>query len=614
MAERRKNFTPVDPEDKKRISKESLKIAVKILRFLKPYKTPFVIGSVFLLLSSLTTMTFPYFMGKLIDSAKHANTALWMNNTNTMALVLIGILLIQSIMSFFRVYLFATASERAMADVRTSFFDKMLSLGLPFYEQRRVGELTSRSANDVDQLQDMLSATLPEFVRQIVTIIFGISFIFFISAQLTLLMISTFPVLVIMAVLYGKFIRKISKARQDALANSNVVVEETLQNINTVKSFTNENYESKRYRSFMQEVVATGVKGAVNRGGFTTFLILGLFGGFVLVIWYGTILLQQGAILEGELFSFVLYTGFIGGAVGGLGDLYGRLQKTIGASERIFDILQEPVEFDLQTQPDNKIKLSGNIKLDNIRFSYPTRKDITVLNGISINIKRGDKIALAGYSGSGKSTIAQLIMQMYQPDSGTIYFDNKPGNTFEKRQLRYNMAVVPQEVLLFGGTIKENIAYGKPDATEEEIINASKKANAWQFIHQFPEQLNTIVGERGVKLSGGQRQRIAIARAILKDPAILILDEATSSLDSESEKLVQDALEILMENRTTIIIAHRLSTIRNVDTIFVINNGEIVESGNFDALAKVENGVFNNLLKLQFTESEAVKSSQPKFP
>jgi len=603
MAERRNKYAPVEPEDKKRITKESLKVAVKILRFLKPYKTPFIIGSVFLLLSSLTTMTFPYFMGKLIDSAKNANPMPWMNNTNTMALILISILLLQSVMSFFRVYLFATASERAMADVRMSFFDKMLTLGLPFYEQRRVGELTSRSANDVDQLQDMLSATLPEFIRQLVTIVFGISFIFFISTPLTLLMISTFPVLVIMAVLYGKFIRKISKDRQDALANSNVVVEETLQNINTVKSFTNENYESKRYRTFMQRVVETGVKGAVNRGGFTTFLILGLFGGFVLVIWYGTTLLKQGAILEGELFSFVLYTGFIGGAVGGLGDLYGRLQKTVGASERIFDILEEEGEFDLTKTPETKIKLTGDIQLENIKFSYPTRKDITVLNGISIHINHGDKIALAGYSGSGKSTIAQLIMQMYTPDSGTIYFDGKPGNTFERRQLRYNMAVVPQEVLLFGGTIKENIAYGKPNATNEEIIEAAKKANAWQFIAQFPEQLETVVGERGVKLSGGQRQRIAIARAILKDPAILILDEATSSLDSESEKLVQDALEILMENRTTIIIAHRLSTIRNVDTIFVLNNGSIVETGNFEALSKIENGVFNNLLKLQFNEN-----------
>ncbi|MFI5173196.1 MAG: ABC transporter ATP-binding protein, partial [Chitinophagales bacterium] len=413
------------------------------------------------------------------------------------------------------------------------------------------------------------------------------------------LMMSTFPVLVIMAVLYGKFIRKVSKLRQDALANSNVVVEETFQNINTVKAFTNENYESKRYKTFMQKVVETGIKGAMNRGGFTTFLVLGLFGGFVLVIWYGTTLLTKGQINEGDLFSFVLYTGFIGGAVGGLGDLYGRLQKTVGASERIFEILNEAGEFELDSIPDQKLKLQGKIELKNIVFSYPTRKDITVLNGISFVVNKGEKIALAGYSGAGKTTIAQLILQIYHPQSGAILFDDISETNYAVRELRYNMAVVPQEVMLFGGTIKENIAYGKPGASDDELIEAAKKANAWQFISQFPEQLETIVGERGVKLSGGQRQRIAIARAILKDPAILILDEATSSLDSESERLVQEALEELMKHRTTIIIAHRLSTIRNVDTIFVMDSGQIVESGSYDELSQIKNGVFNNLLRLQ---------------
>ncbi len=575
---------------------------MRILRFLKPYRPAFTVGIVFLLLSSFTTMAFPWLMGKLIDSAKYTSEIAWMNDTNTMALILAGVLLVQSVFSFFRVYLFATASERAMADVRTTFFDKLLTLNLEFYEQRRVGELTSRSTNDVDQLQDMLSATLPEFVRQIVTIVFGVAFIFYISPQLTLLMISSFPVLVILAVVYGKFIRKLSRNRQDALAASNVVVEETMQNVATVKAFTNENYESRRYRNFMQRVVDTGIKGAVNRGGFTTFLILGLFGGFVLVIWYGTTLLKAGEIQEGDLFSFVLYTGFIGGAVGGIGDLFGRLQKTVGATERIFEILDEKGELELQQEPDNTKRLSGKITLDNIRFSYPTRQDVQVLNGISMTINPGQKIALAGYSGAGKSTIAQLILQLYIPDSGKLLFDDMPVDRMEKRQLRSNMALVPQEVLLFGGTIRENIAYGKPGATDAEITEAAKKANAWQFISQFPEGLDTIVGERGVKLSGGQRQRIAIARAILKDPAILILDEATSSLDAESEKLVQDALETLMENRTTIIIAHRLSTIRNVDTIFVLSDGRIAEYGNYQELAAREHSIFRNLLKLQLQQ------------
>jgi ABC-type multidrug transport system fused ATPase/permease subunit len=306
------------------------------------------------------------------------------------------------------------------------------------------------------------------------------------------------------------------------------------------------------------------------------------------------------------LFSFVLYTGFIGGAVGGLGDMYGRLQKTVGASERVFEILHQPGEFDFYCTTSPHVKLYGKIEFDNVVFSYPTRSDVNVLNNISFVINSGEKIALAGHSGSGKSTIAQLILKFYEADRGNIFYDDIHTHELEIRQLRSNMAIVPQEVLLFGGTIKENIAYGKPNATDDEIIEAAKKANAWQFISQFPEQLMTIVGERGIKLSGGQRQRIAIARAILRDPAILILDEATSSLDAESEKLVQDALEELMKNRTTIIIAHRLSTIRNVDTIFVLSGGKIAETGTFDELSKIEKGIFNNLLRLQIEERDEI--------
>jgi ABC-type multidrug transport system fused ATPase/permease subunit len=624
MSERRKNrWGPVDEKDNKKITRKSFQTALRIFGFLKPYRIAFFTGLLCLLISTLISLSFPYLMGKLIDTGLQvqSNTALTaisqsinstldnsfittiFSNTNLVALFLVGLLLFQAAISYFRIYFFATVTEKSMADVRMHLYDKLITLSIPFFEERRVGELTSRSTNDVDQLQDMLSMTLPEFIRQVLTIVLGIGWLFYTSAKLTFLMISTFPILVILAVVYGKYIRKISKNRQDALANSNVIVEETMQNINTVKAFSNEAYESMRYRKNMFELIRTGIKGAIARGGFTTFLILGLFGGFVLVLWYGATLLQSGDITAGELVSFMMYTLFIGGSVGGLGDLYGRLQKTVGASERIFEILDTDGEFRL---PDKKSKiyLHGAIHFDDVHFSYPTRKDIAVLNGISFKIKSGEKIALAGQSGAGKSTIAQLLLKFYNPGYGQIYVDGKNISDYDVRAYRDNISIVPQEVILFGGTIRENILYGKPDANDEEIRTAAKKANAWNFISAFPDGLETIVGERGIKLSGGQRQRIAIARAILKDPAILILDEATSSLDSESEMLVQLALDELMQNRTTVIIAHRLSTIRNADCIFVMEKGKIVEQGTFEELSKMDNGVFGNLLKLQFNDME----------
>lgn len=590
-----------EPEEKSKLSLgESLKKAGRIFKFLRPWRTQFIIGNILLLVSSLATMTFPFLMGKLIDTATAKGVGNLFKDTNTTAFILMGILIVQAVISYFRVSTFATVTEKAMGHIRTTLYDKLVTLSIPFFEDRRVGELTSRSTNDVDQLEDMLSDTMPDFVRQVVTMILGIVFIFLISPKLTLLMLATVPVLVVVAMIYGKFIRKLSKERQDALAATNVVIEETIHNIHTVKSFTNEAYESNRYKSHLDKVISTGIRGAINRGAFSTFLISGLFGSFVLVLWYGTVLMKAGELTAGTLTSFMFYTGFIGGAVAMFGMLFGRLQKTIGASERIFEILDEQGEILMPGQEAPSQKVWGDIAFNDVHFSYPTRQDVEVLKGISLSAKRGEKIALAGHSGAGKSTIAQLLLRFYEPSSGQLMIDDKPADSYDLRALRHNMAIVPQEVILFGGSIRENIAYGKPGATDEEIIMAAKKANAWQFIEAFPETLNTVVGERGIKLSGGQRQRIAIARAILKDPAILILDEATSSLDSESEKLVQDALEKLMKDRTTFIIAHRLSTIRTADKIFVLDKGRIAESGKYDELASLDSGIFRNLLQLQF--------------
>ncbi len=316
--------------------------------------------------------------------------------------------------------------------------------------------------------------------------------------------------------------------------------------------------------------------------------------------WYGALLVQANEVTVGELFSFVLYTTFIGGSIAGLGDIYSQLQKSVGASERIMEILAETDEKEgLVTS----LRLEGRIQFKNVAFSYPTRADLPVLKAIDFEIDAGQKIALVGPSGSGKSTITSLLLRYYQLNEGAVLVDGKPINEYPLSNYRSNIGVVPQEVILFGGTIRENIAYGKPTATDQEIEEAARKANALDFILTFPERMNTLVGDRGVKLSGGQRQRVAIARAILKDPKILILDEATSSLDAESERLVQDALENLMEGRTTIIIAHRLSTIRKVDRILVIKEGAIAESGSHDELTDKSNGIYSNLLKLQFEES-----------
>ncbi|MFD2035077.1 ABC transporter ATP-binding protein [Belliella marina] len=594
----KKKGKSLEEHEKRKLNKESLGKLGGVFRFILPYKWTFILGLLFLLLSSLTLLTFPYVAGKLIDTASGKS---WLvNDINGIAFLLLGILLVQSIFSFFRVWLFAKVSERSMRDVRISLYSQLVQLPMTFFDKRRTGELISRITADVSMLQDTFSTTLAELFRQIITLVAGVIFLMVTTPKLTIFMLATFPVLVIIAIVFGKFIRTLSKQAQDELAAANVIVEETLQSIMTVKSFAGEDYESNRYRNGLNKVVKVALKAAGFRGAFISFIIFALFGGIVAVMWYGATLVASGAMSVGDLVSFVLYTTFIGGSIAGLGDIYGQIQKAIGSSERVLEILQESPEY--STADFQQVPMRGNVSFSNIGFTYPTRPEIEVLKDINLSIGAGEKVALAGHSGAGKSTIIQLLLNFYPTNRGTLTVDGKAVGEWNLKQLRSNIGIVPQEVLLFGGSIRENIAYAKPDATEEEIIEAAKKANAWQFISKFPEGLETTVGERGIKLSGGQRQRVAIARAILKDPAILILDEATSSLDAESESLVQEALDELMKNRTTIIIAHRLSTIRKVDRIYVLKDGEIVEEGTHENLAEQEDGFYANLVRLQFAE------------
>lgn len=593
----------------KAISGEGLKKALKILRYTLPYKKTFALGFVFLILATATSLVFPKAVGEIVAVLQGSSRF----TLNQIIGFLFGILVLQATFSFFRIFLFTRVSERAMADVRKDLYSRIICLPVTFFEQNRVGELTSRVTSDVSFLDNVLSFTLAEFFRQGATLIIGTLFLFYTSTKLTLFMLATFPFLVFAAIFFGRYIRRLSKRAQTELAQANVVVEETFQNVHTVKAFTNEKLEIARYKTSLDKVVALLLEAATYRGAFVSFLILVMFGGIVCIVWYGASLIQTGELSISALFTFVIYTAYIGGALNSLGDMYAQINRTIGASERVLEILDDTPEINPDLATEAKAEpLQGDIVYDDVRFSYPTRQDIDVLKGISFHVHPGERVALVGYSGAGKSTIIQLLMRFYEVSRGEIRIDDKPVNAYDLARLRKNIAIVPQEVMLFGGTIYENISYGKPGASREEVHEAARKANALQFIQSFPEKFDTIVGERGIKLSGGQRQRIAIARAILKDPKILILDEATSSLDAESEKLVQDALNELMKNRTTIVIAHRLATINKVDKIYVIQEGVIAESGSHAVLSKLNNGLYANLIKLQFeavTQDAAVHPS-----
>jgi ABC-type multidrug transport system fused ATPase/permease subunit len=474
---------------------------------------------------------------------------------------------------------------------------------MSFFSQKRVGELNSRISSDITQIQDTLTSTIAEFLRQFILIIGGIALLATESLKLTLLMLSVVPLVAVAAVIFGRFIRGYSKKVQDKVAESQIIVEETMQGISIVKAFANEWYEIERYKTKIKEVIQIAIKGGKYRGYFASFIIFCLFGSIVSVVWYGVQLSISGEMSVGQLITFVLYSTFVGASFGGIAELYAQIQKAIGATERVFELLDETPEKISGTTNTAIEKINGNVSFKNVAFHYPSRKEMKVLKDVNFTAQFGQKIAIVGPSGAGKSTIASLLLRFYAIEEGSIEIDNKNIYDYDLEQLRGNMSIVPQDVILFGGTIRENIAYGKPNATEEEILAAAQQANAYNFIESFPEKLDTLVGERGVKLSGGQRQRIAIARALLKNPSILILDEATSSLDSESEKLVQEALEILMEGRTSIIIAHRLSTIRSADQILVLDQGIIAEQGTHQELIALENGIYKNLSSLQFSNS-----------
>lgn len=590
-----------------KLTKESIQKAKSIFKYLRPYRSTFALGWIFLILSTSAGLLFPFLMGKLLGSTvdKVSNTQdmvgmINFNNINQVAFALFLLFGFQALFSYFRVVLFTNVTENTLRDIRYDAFNRLIYMPMDFFNQHKVGELTSRVSSDITQIQETLRTTIAEFFRQIVIVVGGIIFLAFLSWKLSLIMLATVPVMAIIAVFFGRFIRKLSKRAQDEAASSNVIIEENLTGISNVKSFTNEALALLKYRNSIDEIKKLNIKAGLWRGLFVSFIVFCLFGAIVFIIWRG-LLMTQGPnpdLSTQNFYSFIFYTIMMGASIGSLPELWATLQKAVGSTEYLMNIIDTQNEKELLTGK-KKPNITGNITFNKLQFAYPQRPDVEVLKSISLHANANETIALVGHSGAGKSTITSLLLRYFDPQSGDIQFDGIAGTDIEIEHLRSHIALVPQEVILFAGSIEENIAFGKTDATATEIKEAARQANALEFIDSFPEGMQTQVGDRGIQLSGGQKQRIAIARALLKNPTILILDEATSALDSESERLVQEALETLMKGRTSIVIAHRLSTIRKADKIYVLDKGVIAEEGTHQDLLEKENGIYANLVEIQ---------------
>ena len=597
---------------KKKRNFKQIKSSLQIFKFLKPYKWIYFLGLFCLLVSSLSAILFPYLLGGLLGVDRSLKKDQFeitdINNIDSLFILLLVLFCIQSIASFFRIQLFGVVTENSLRDIRESTFNKLIAMPIVFYDKQKVGELQSRVSADVTLLSETFNTTLAEFLRQILTILFGIIFITIISWKLSLIMLGIIPVISVIAVIFGKYIKKISKKTQDATASSNNILLESLSGIKNVKAFVNEKFEFGKFKIATNNINKLGKKNATWRGLFASFIILVMFGSIIFVIWNGMKMVNQNQLKPAEFFQFLLYTIMIGASFGGVSSLLGNIQKAIGATERLLELINLKSEENTNQSKKNinSDNWKGDIEFKNVNFFYESRPEINILDEFNVKIPNGKQTAIVGQSGSGKSTIAQLLLHFYQPQSGEILIDNINYNDYDLYEYRSKIGVVAQETFLFGGTIYDNIAYGQPNASKKEVIKAAKMANVHEFSEKFPEKLKTLVGDRGIQLSGGQKQRIAIARAILKNPSILILDEATSSLDNNTEKIVQEALEQLLSNRTSIVIAHRLSSVINADNIIVLEKGKIIESGTHDELFN-KKGHYNKLYTNQLSENKINK-------
>jgi ATP-binding cassette, subfamily B, bacterial MsbA len=571
----------------------------RLASYLKPYWRRMVLALVAMIFSSALSLVFPWVIQNVVDSVfTQGNTQL----LDQITLGLLAVFLLRSLTELVENYNLSYVGERIVVDLRTQVYRHLQGLPLGFFAQRRVGELVSRLSSDVTVMRSVLTNNVNTLLQQVFMMTGSVVIMLVLNWRLTLFILALIPVIAVFGVVFGLWLRRISTEIQDELANSTTVVEEVLQNIREVKSFVREPYEISRYDSAIGRAFKATIRLLRVRTVFGPLMAFLGFGSIAMILWFGGHEVLEGRLTGGELISFLIYGLTVAGGLGSLIGIYSQFQEAIGATKRIFQILDTQPEITDTANAQTLAKAEGHITFDNVNFSYDERQE--VLHSIDLDIPSGEIIALIGPSGAGKSTIFNLIPRFYDPSSGEVRVDGVNLRDLTQASLREQIGIVPQETLLFGGTIRENIRYGRLNATDDEIVEAAKAANAHDFIMELPDKYETIVGERGIRLSGGQRQRVAIARAILKNPRILLLDEATSSLDSESEHLVQEALSRLMQNRTTIIIAHRLSTVRVANRIAVLDHGNLVELGTHEELM-AKDGLYAKLYGMQFRDDLA---------
>ena len=570
----------------------------RLFAFLRPYRRWLAVAFVGVVVAASLGLVFPLIMGGLVDSAlgEEGTTA----TLDRIALLLLGVFIVQGAFNYLRIYGLAVVGEGVVADLRRAVYARVVRLPVPFFDARRTGEITSRLTSDAAVIQSTVSTAVAQTLSQAITLVGGITLMIFLSPVLSLTVLTFLPIVIIAAAVFGRRLNRISTVFQDEIATANAFADESISSIRVVKWFTAEPETVARYDEAIRSSYAVALRRARLRALFVPFVTFVGFGTLALVLWVGGRLVLSDAMTPGELISFLLYTLVVAGAIGTFTGLYSQLQEALGASRRIFELLDEVPEAHETASPTPVEHRDGSLRFDAVTFRYPGR-EVDVVADIDLTVAAGEVVALVGPSGAGKSTLTQLIARFYDPTEGAVIVDGVDVREQDLDDLRSQMAAVPQDVLLFSGSIAENLRVAKPDASDDELTAAARTANAHEFITAFPDGYDTVVGERGVRLSGGQRQRVAIARAVLADPRILILDEATSSLDAEAEALVQDALERLMAGRTTVVIAHRLSTVRAADRLVVLVDGRIVEEGTHERLVAA-GGVYAQLAARQLVE------------